>query len=118
MGTNIRDPQDLRRDDASPAAWRAICDARKSFLRATYAAMRAILRRTTIGVILSVCLHSTAHADILSLAWDASTDSSVIGYRVSYGPASGNYTATVDVGNRTTYSLRGLADGQRYYFVV
>ena len=65
-----------------------------------------------------MCLHSTAHADIVTLAWDASSDPSVIGYRVSYGPSPGNYTATVDAGNHTTFPVPGLADGQPYYFIV
>src|SRR5262245_24011282 len=78
----------------------------------------SILRRATIAAILSVCLHSTAHADIVNLAWDASTDSSVIGYRLSYGTSSGNYSTTVDVGKRTTYAIPGLTDGQPYYFIV
>jgi hypothetical protein len=69
-------------------------------------------------VVLSIGLHSTAHADIVTLAWDASPDPTVLGYRVSYGRSPGNYTSTVNAGSATTYSVPGLADGQPYYFVV
>jgi hypothetical protein len=33
-------------------------------------------------------------------------------------PASGIYTARLDVGTATTYTIIGLASGQTYYFVL
>src|SRR5262245_758996 len=53
----------------------------------------------------------------MTLAWDASV-SMVDGYWLYYGPASGIYTARIDVGMATTYTITGLASGQTYYFVM
>jgi N-acetylmuramoyl-L-alanine amidase len=81
--------------------------------------MHAILRQVVIGLTLPVCFGTaTARADTVSLAWDLSPDSAVIGYKLLYGTSPGGYSTTVDVGNRTTYTLPGLVDGQRYYFAV
>jgi len=53
-----------------------------------------------------------------NLAWDASTSSNVGGYKVSYGQSSGSYSSTVDIGNKTTYSVPNLQEGTKYYFAV
>ncbi len=53
----------------------------------------------------------------VTLAWDANTDP-VAGYRLYYGHASRSYASSVDVGNVTTYTWTGLAEGQTYYFAV
>lgn len=52
------------------------------------------------------------------LAWDASTSSSIAGYNVYYGQASGSYTAKLSVPNQTSYTVPNLTDGQTYYFSV
>lgn len=54
----------------------------------------------------------------VTLAWDRSPDSSVTGYRIYYGAASGNYTNSVAVGNATTNVLQGLTGGVTYFFAV
>ncbi len=54
----------------------------------------------------------------VNLAWDASTDASVTGYKVYYGVASGAYTNSVTLGNVTTTTLNGLTDGVKYYFAA
>ena len=59
-----------------------------------------------------------AYADSLSLGWDASTDSTVTGYVVWVGTASGNYTKTVDVGQTTVYTKTDVVAGQQYFFRV
>jgi hypothetical protein len=40
---------------------------------------------------------------LVGLGWTASPDAEVIGYRIYSGPASGHYTAGVDVGNVTEW---------------
>lgn len=67
-----------------------------------------------------ICLGFAANSDaaILRLAWDANPETDVVGYRLLYGTSSRNYTVTVDVGNRTTFALLGLADGRRYYLAL
>ena len=54
----------------------------------------------------------------ITLAWDPSTDPSVVGYRVYVGSACGVYTNVIDVGAATTVSVPGLTVGATYYFAV
>jgi hypothetical protein len=64
---------------------------------------------------ISLIMISAAFAKQIIIAWDASTDPNVVGYKVYYGTASKNYGPPVDVGNRTTFALGGLSAGQTYY---
>ena len=70
------------------------------------------------AVLLLLLTAQSAYADSLMLAWDPSVDSSVAGYVVYVGVASGNYTQTFDVGNVTSFSYGAAQPGQRYYFSV
>jgi len=54
---------------------------------------------------------------VVTVAWDANTETDLAGYQVSYGTASGVYTSVVDVGNVTQVSFT-LPSGVDYYFVV
>lgn len=54
----------------------------------------------------------------VTLAWPASTNSTVVGYKLYYGVASGNYTHTLDVGSATTATISNLLAGTRYYFAA
>jgi len=61
----------------------------------------------------------------ISLSWiapttnaDGSPLTNLAGYILYYGTASGSYIHSVDVGNVTTYTLTGLAQGQTYYIVT
>jgi len=56
----------------------------------------------------------------LSLAWNASPDASVVGYRLYFGTNSfgaGLGTQSASVGNSTKATLTGLDEGTRYYVV-
>lgn len=54
----------------------------------------------------------------VTVAWDPNPEPTVIGYRAYYGVASRVYTNIVDVGNTTSVTLSGLAEGTRYYFAI
>ncbi len=54
----------------------------------------------------------------VTLAWDAATDSTVAGYRLYYGTASGTYPNVIDEGTTTTATVSNLQSGPTYYFVV
>jgi hypothetical protein len=54
----------------------------------------------------------------VTLAWDPSPDTNVIGYRVYYGAANYTFTNAVDVGDATTGTMTGLVAGVTYYFAV
>jgi hypothetical protein len=54
----------------------------------------------------------------LTLAWDSSTDPSVVGYRLYEGIASLTYTNVLDVGSNLMASVSGLVPDETYYFAV
>jgi hypothetical protein len=54
----------------------------------------------------------------VTLAWDPSTEPSVVGYRLYVGGASETYTNMIDVGNATTATTPGLTIGITYFFAV
>lgn len=54
----------------------------------------------------------------ISIAWDANPEPGVVGYVVYVGTASGVYTSTYDVGNRTSFTYAAPLQGRRYYFSV
>ncbi len=59
-----------------------------------------------------------AFAGGVTLAWDPVNSPSLAGYMVYYGPAAGNYTASIDVGNTTAYTVSGLLEGTTYHFAA
>lgn len=85
-----------------------------AFFRVGLKAYWALL---TIGLTVISQISSFA-AGSVTLAWDASPDASVTGYRVYYGDASGNYTNSAAVGNVTTATFANLVDGATYYFAA
>ena len=54
----------------------------------------------------------------VTLLWDPSTTSDVVGYKVYYGGASKAYTNTISVGNVTNATLQNFVTGATYYFAV
>ena len=69
-------------------------------------------------LILSLTIPTSADAATIDLAWDASPDSSVVGYIIEWGDSSGNYPNRRDVGDVTSYTIGGLVNGKTYYFIV
>jgi hypothetical protein len=58
-----------------------------------------------------------AAAQSVNLAWDASTESSLAGYKIYTGKASRSYSSAVTLGKVTTYTTPTLTPGT-YYFAV
>jgi hypothetical protein len=54
----------------------------------------------------------------VTLAWDASSDPDVSGYKLYYGTQSKNYSAVIPVGTQTSCIVSGLVVGTHYYFAV
>ena len=54
----------------------------------------------------------------VNLVWQPSPSPDVTGYRVYYGPATGNYTNSVLVGKVTANTVTGLASGATYFFAI
>jgi hypothetical protein len=54
----------------------------------------------------------------VTLAWNQSTDPTVVGYTIYFGGASGKYTNTLPAGNATNATISGLIPGTTYYFAA
>jgi len=78
-----------------------------------------IIRWTAVvGGSLLILFGSSVVAQSVSLAWNADTDPTVVGYNVHYGTSSTSLTTTKSAGAATTYTVSGLTTGQIYYFAV
>ncbi len=86
------------------------------------------LTSVLVGILFLVLLHNPAPlpgaivagsgAYSVTLAWDPSPDTNVVGYCLYYGPASGQYSNRVGLGNVTTVAVSGLVGGVTYYFAA
>jgi concanavalin A-like lectin/glucanase superfamily protein/Big-like domain-containing protein/putative Ig domain-containing protein len=74
--------------------------------------------RTALIFCLGLGVPAIANAATVALAWDANPESNIGGYVLVYGTAPGSYSASVDVGSTTAYSIASLTSGTRYYFAV
>ena len=54
----------------------------------------------------------------VTLAWNSSTGTNIVGYKIYYGAASRTYTNTNNVGNVTNATISSLISGTTYYFAV
>src|SRR5271168_4602220 len=54
----------------------------------------------------------------LNVAWIATPDTNVAGYKVYYGTASRQYTNVIVAGNVTNISISGIEPGTAYYFAA
>jgi predicted phage tail protein len=83
------------------------------FRTALHAALAALFL-----FLLPILASHAAHAAQVTLVWDASTDTAVVGYKIYYGTTEKSYPNTMDVGNTTTWTVNSLADGTTYYFAA
>src|SRR5205085_847430 len=80
--------------------------------------MPNLAARLAAGVVLFLSFISQARATgNVALQWDPNPEPDISGYRLFYGPSSGNYTQQIDVRNTTAATVSNLADGT-YFFVV
>ena len=71
------------------------------------------------GFLILAALGTTVQAgQSVTLAWNRSTDPTVVGYNIFYGGASGNYTNTLSAGNATNIVIPDLVGGTTYYFAA
>ncbi|HSY19656.1 MAG TPA: immunoglobulin domain-containing protein [Candidatus Acidoferrales bacterium] len=76
-----------------------------------------IIRRWILTSVLALLTQLPALAvQNVAISWNPSGDTTVAGYKIYYGGASGNYTSVVDAGNATSLTISGLADGSTNYF--
>ena len=71
------------------------------------------------GILFFVLLHNPVLAtQSVAMAWNPSSGTNVMGYKVYYGVASRAYTSVIDVGNATNATISGLVEGVTYYFAA
>jgi len=71
-----------------------------------------------VCMICALALPASAQDASVTLRWDANTEGDLAGYKVHYGTATNIYNVVVDVGNKTTATISGLALGSTYFFVA
>ncbi len=84
------------------------------------------LMKGMAGILMALLFQSTGEVRgqtsqgsyLVKFTWNASTSTDVTGYRIHYGTASGTYTASIAVGNVTSGTVTGLAEGVTYHFAV
>jgi hypothetical protein len=79
---------------------------------------RAILGSFLFAVLFAVMPLSAFATGSVTLAWNASTNSSIAGYNIYYGRASGAYTNKICAGNATNATVSVLVEGTTYYFAA
>lgn len=79
--------------------------------------MKNTIRKLLMLIVMQVTFGVIA-APTVSLAWDPSPDADVTNYRLYWGPGSGNYNGSSDLGNVTNTVFTQLVSGGHYYFVV
>ena len=77
---------------------------------------KAVSAKTAI--VLALLGISNTYAGQVAIAWDPQSDPKVAGYMIYYGQGSRNYTAKLDAGKSTSYTIPSLVDGKTYYFAV
>ena len=71
---------------------------------------RAILSSFLFAVLFAVMQLSAFATGSVTLAWNASTNSSIAGYNIYYGRASGAYTNKICAGNATNATISSLVE--------
>ena len=74
------------------------------------------LARPGLVLVFLLWVAGRAFAGGVTLAWDPVSNAA--GYTVYYGPAAGNYTSNIDVGNKTSSPVSNLTEGATYHFAV
>ena len=79
-----------------------------------------ILFNLSVTALYFIVSSTIVYAGQITLGWDKSTESDVIGCKIYYGTATGNYTQSIKIAspNITTCTILNLSDGQRYYFAA
>jgi hypothetical protein len=59
-----------------------------------------------------------ARAGTITLAWNANPEPGIAGYILYYGTTPGAYSASINVGNKTSYVFTEPQEGRVYYFAL
>ena len=76
--------------------------------------MKKLIFALTLLFILPIC----GYADDVSLEWNHSISTDVVGYKVYYGTESRTYGVPVEIGYQDTFTVSGLSGETEYFFAV
>jgi hypothetical protein len=110
QGSRLKGNSDLKIQNGSQKA-------QSSVLSPRYFKFILFLLITCTLYLIPATLHAAGAAQV-TLAWDPNTEPGITGYKIYWGPASGNYTSSKDVGNNTSATITGLDEGKTYYFAA
>ena len=79
--------------------------------------MRGALIILTVAGLSSFTAGANQTANV-TLAWTPSSSTNVVGYDISYGTVSSNYTSSLTVSNVSEATIQGLTNGTTYYFAA
>jgi hypothetical protein len=102
-------------------AWQQLCVlGRRCMLHALPFSngVRNAVRIALWSCLLALSPLTSFAAPSITLAWDPSPDSSVVGYKVYWGVATRNYTNSLSAGGATTLTISNLVVGPTYYFAA
>ncbi|MFQ5598858.1 MAG: fibronectin type III domain-containing protein, partial [Nitrospiria bacterium] len=75
------------------------------------------IQRAGLVVLFLLAVAPYAYGGSASLSWNANTEPDLAGYKVYVGKSAGTYDTSMNVGNTTSHTVTGLADGT-YFFAV
>lgn len=76
------------------------------------------MKKLFLALIFLFLFSMSAWAEEVTVAWNPNSESDLAGYKVYYGNATGIYDTSVDVGNKTNYTILGIVSGQGYFIAV
>lgn len=77
-----------------------------------------MIKKLFMACIFWLCCSSIVLAEQVGLTWNSNTESDLAGYKLYHGKTSGVYDNHIDVGNETSYTIKNLIEGQKYYFAL
>jgi hypothetical protein len=85
---------------------------------AFFGAVRVTICAFIVAVLFATMPGSAFATASVTLAWQPSTDASVVGYNVYYGGASETYTNKISAGSAMSAVVSNLVPGATYYFAA
>ncbi len=83
-----------------------------------YRGRHAALVTVLCGSLLALIPHHAQATPSVTLAWNASPGTNIVGYNLYYGVSSGVYTNVLPAGNVTNAVVSNLVQGVTYYFAA
>jgi len=72
------------------------------------------MKKLILAFLLLFLFSAVAETAEITLAWDPNTETDLAGYKVHYGNAHRIYSAPIDVGNVTLFTIENLSAGTYY----